>query len=199
MTEKLILASGSFIRRQMLEKAGLNFQTEDAKVDEDSLKVSLIAEGASPRDIADTLAEMKALRVSGRHPGTLVIGSDQVLEFNGEILSKPASISQARGQISSLRGRSHKLLSAVVIVRDGHPIWRHVGDARLSMRDFSDQYLDDYLSRNGDSCLASVGGYKLEEEGVRLFEKIEGDYFTILGMPLIELLNYLTTTKEIQA
>lgn len=193
MTAHIVLASGSAIRRQMLENAGVAFETSVARIDEDSVKFALLSEGATPRDIADTLAEMKAARVSAKQPDAWVIGSDQVLDCDGRIFSKPADLTEAREQLLALRGRTHRLLSAAVILKDGAPQWRHVGTVRLTMRDFSDSYLDDYLARMGDGALATVGAYKLEEEGVRLFSRIEGDYFTVLGMPLIELLGYLTS------
>lgn len=192
MADELILASGSAIRAQMLRRANVPFRTEVARVDEDSIKAALIAEGASPRDIADTLAEMKARKVSDKNPAALVLGCDQVLDFDGQILSKPGSPDDAISQIAALRGNRHMLLSAAVIYKDGQPMWRHVGVVRLRMRPVSDAYLADYVARNWDSIRHSVGGYKLEEEGVRLFSGIEGDYHNVLGMPLLELLNYLT-------
>ena len=121
-----------------------------------------------------------------------------MLEFQGQLINKPTSLKDARDQLILLRGKPHKLLSAAVIVRDGQPLWRHVGAVRLWMRDFSDEYLDAYLSRLGDEALTTVGAYKLEAEGVRLFSRIEGDYFTVLGMPLLEVLNYLTETGVLE-
>lgn len=198
MPHKLILASGSSIRRQMLERAGVDFDVRIARVDEDMIRDALVAEQAGPRDIADTLAEMKARKISDKMPGALVIGCDQVLSFEGRILSKPVSLADARQQLSALRGQRHTLLSAAVIVENGQPVWRHVGTVRLMMRDFSDAFLEGYLSRNWPGISDSVGGYKLEEEGVRLFSRVEGDYFTVLGMPLIELLSYLTLRGDLQ-
>jgi len=194
----LVLASGSAIRQQLLRSAGVDFEALPARIDEAALRVSLLAEAASPRDIADALAEMKAAKLSPRHPGQLVLGCDQVLDHRGTVLGKPETIEEARAQLIRLRGDRHSLLSAAVVYRDGEPLWRHVGQVRLVMRDFSDAWLDGYLSRNWDSIRSSVGGYKLEEEGVRLFSAIEGDYFTILGLPLMELLNWLTITGEIE-
>lgn len=198
MPQKLILASGSSIRRQMLERAGVDFDVQVARVDEEMIRDALLAEQASPRDIADTLAEMKARKISDKRPGALVIGCDQVLSFDGRILSKPTSVDDARDQLRALRGQRHQLLSAAVIVEDGQPIWRHVGTVRLMMREFSDTFLDGYLSRNWPGIGDSVGAYKLEEEGVRLFSRVEGDYFTVLGMPLLELLSYLTLRGDLQ-
>lgn len=192
MSDQIILASGSEIRATLLRNAGVTFDVIVARVDEDSIKASLIAEQASPRDIADALAEMKALRVASKHPDALVIGCDQVLAHNREILSKPETPDHALAQLQSLRGQTHQLLSAAVIYAEGKPQWRHVGQTRLFMRDVSDDYLADYVDRNWDSIRHSVGGYKLEEEGARLFSRIDGDYFNVLGMPLLELLSYLT-------
>lgn len=194
----LVLASGSAIRQQLLRSAGVDFEALPARIDEAALRVSLLAEAASPRDIADALAEMKAAKLSPRHPGQLVLGCDQVLDHRGSVMGKPETIEEARERLMRLRGDRHSLLSAAVVYRDGEPLWRHVGQVRLVMRDFSDAWLDGYLSRNWDSIRSSVGGYKLEEEGVRLFSAIEGDYFTILGLPLMELLNWLTITGEIE-
>lgn len=161
------------------------------------MKAALLVECASPRDIADTLAEAKARKISARHPGQLVLGCDQVLDHGGVCLSKPETPDDARTQLASLRGSTHRLLSAAVIYRDGEPLWRHVGTVRLTMRAFSDDYLDGYVARNWDSIRNSVGAYKLEEEGVRLFTRIDGDYFTVLGLPLLELLAYLTLRGDI--
>ena len=192
MSDHIILASGSEIRAQLLTNAGLDFDVSVARVDEEAVRASLLAETASPRDIADTLAELKAQRVAARHPDALVIGCDQVLALGPQIFNKPETPAEALSQLQSLRGQKHQLLSAAVIYGEGKPLWRHVGVVRLHMRDASDTYLADYVDRNWDSIRHSVGAYKLEEEGVRLFTRIEGDYFTVLGLPLLELLSYLT-------
>lgn len=199
MAQKLILASGSEIRQQLLRNAGVVFDVQKPRIDEEMVRTSLESEQAKPRDIADTLAEMKALKVSERNPGALVLGCDQVLELNGQVLSKPADLDDARAQLTALRGQRHMLLSAAVICEDGKPIWRHVGQVRLRMRDFSDEYLDGYLSRNWPGISYCVGAYKLEEEGIRLFSRVDGDYFNVLGLPLIELLNYLTVRGDLQS
>lgn len=192
MSKAIILASQSKIRRELLVNAGVEFTCEKARVDEDALRESLIADQASGRVIADTLAEYKARRVSQRNPEALVIGCDQILEHDGVIFAKPTSADDLREQLQKLRGTRHQLLSAAVIYEAGEPKWRHIGVVRLQMRDFSDEYLDGYISRNWDEVQYSVGGYHLEGEGVRLFSSVNGDYFNVLGLPLIELLSYLT-------
>jgi septum formation protein len=199
MFQTLILASGSSIRAQLLQQANIPHQVSIARIDEEMIKAALLSESAPPRDIADTLAEMKARRVSDKNPGALVLGCDQVLDHRGTLLSKPITPEDAISQLTSLRGDRHSLLSAAVIVEDGRPIWRHVGQVRLRMRDASDAYIAEYVDRNWDSIQHAVGSYKLEEEGVRLFSGIEGDYFNVLGLPLIELINYLTIRGDLPA
>lgn len=192
MSKRLILASGSEIRAELLRNAGVAVDIVPARIDEEAIRAALEAEAATPRDVADTLAELKAQRIAAKHPDALVIGCDQVLAFGQNILSKPETPEIALAQLKSLRGQKHQLLSAAVIYGEGKPLWRHVGVVRLHMRDASDAYLADYVARNWNSIRHSVGAYKLEEEGVRLFTRIEGDYFNVLGLPLLELLSYLT-------
>jgi septum formation protein len=195
----LLLASASAIRHQLLVAAGVPVAVRAARIDETTVRDALLAEGAKARDIADALAEMKARKVALAQPGALVLGCDQVLDCDGTIWGKPATPDAARTQLATLRGRTHRLLSAAVLYERGEPVWRFVGEARLTMRAFSDAYLDDYVSRTWDSIRHSVGGYKLEEEGVRLFSDIQGDHFTILGLPLVPLLNYLGLRGHIAA
>ena len=192
MTDQIILASGSEIRATLLRNAGIQFDVIKARIDEDMMKAGLLAEGLKGRDIADALAEMKALRVSSKHPTHIVVGCDQVLEHEGVLFSKPDSQNDAIKQLQCLRGSTHRLLSAVVIYQNGAPQWRHVSCVSMTMNDFSDNYLNDYVNRNWESIRYSVGAYKLEEEGIRLFQKINGDYFAVLGIPLLELISYLS-------
>lgn len=192
MVDHITLASKSTIRAQLLKNAGVQFEQYAAKVDEQTMKVSLIAEQASPRDIADALAEMKASRVSAKRPDHYVIGCDQVLAFDRHVISKSESAEDALGLLKKMRGRTHTLLSAAVIYQDGEPKWRHVGQTRMHMRACSDSYLQGYIDRNWEEVQYCVGHYQLEGEGVRLFERVEGDYFNVLGLPLIEVLSYLT-------
>lgn len=198
MAQALILASGSLIRAQLLTQAGLDFEVQPPRVDEDMLRDALLSEGTSPRDLADALAEMKALRISEKRPDALVIGCDQVLDLDGRVLSKPDTRDTARAQLMELRGKRHSLLSAVVVCEGGKPIWRHIGQVRLMVRDFSDAWLDGYLDRNWPDVGDAVGAYKLEKEGVRLFSRVDGDYFTVLGLPLLDILSYLSLRGDIE-
>lgn len=194
----IILASSSQIRAALLVRAGLDFSTMTPRIDEAAIRDALRAEGASPRDMADHLAEVKAAKISDKNPAALVIGCDQILAFDDQILSKPKDQDEALAQLRALRGQTHHLYSAAVIYQGGAPLWRHVGHARMTMRQLSDQMLTRYVARNWESIRHSVGGYKIEEEGVRLFAQMDGDVFTIQGLPLLPLLTYLAQRKVIE-
>ncbi|RPE64721.1 septum formation protein [Pacificibacter maritimus] len=199
MPQNLILASGSSIRQTLLSNANVSFDINVPRIDEDSIKDALIADKTPPRDIADALAEGKARKISLKHPEAIVLGCDQVLSFQGQLFSKPKDRSEAKDQLLRLNGERHKLFSAAVIYELGAPKWRFIGEVKLQMKQNSESYLDDYLTRNWDSVQNSVGGYKLEEEGSRLFSRIDGDYFTVLGLPLLEILGYLGQTGAISS
>lgn len=186
----LVLASASAARRLMLEAAGLAFEVDPPRMDEEAAKASLRAQGMKPRDQADALAELKALSVSRRRGG-FIIGADQMLAVEGATLDKPKDAAEARAHLVRLRGRAHELITAAVVAREGVAIWRHVDTPKLQMRAFSDAFLDDYLLRAGDGALSSVGAYQLEGLGAQLFERVEGDYFSVLGLPLLPLLAFL--------
>lgn len=194
----IVLASGSKIRAALLRGAGVPFTIAQARIDEGAIRRAMLARDAAPRDIADALAESKARKVSSADPRALVIGCDQVLEFRGRLQSKPQSPQQALDDLRAMRGHRHRLLSAAVICQSGEPVWRHVGRVNLTMRAASDTWLDGYVARNWDSIRHCVGGYKLEDEGVRLFAAIDGDHFNVLGMPLIECLGFLTLRGAIE-
>ncbi len=198
MSFTLTLASGSTIRAALLQNSCIPFKVNVPRIDEQSLKESLVSEGVTCRDLADALAEFKARNISQQTPDAFVLGADQVLEFKGEALSKPVSADALIGSLKEMRGKDHKLFSAAVIYHDFKPVWRHVGQVRLRMCDVSDDYIENYVSRNWDEVRHCVGGYQLEAEGVRLFNKIEGDYFHVLGLPLLEILDYLTLRGVIE-
>lgn len=187
----LCLASASPTRSALLTAAGVPHSVAPARIDEPALIASLGAEGANPREIAVTLAGIKAARVSTKHPGILTLGCDQTLDFNGAVLNKPPNTAAARAQLQALRGQRHQLHAAAVITLDGAELWRHIGSATLQMRSFSESFLDRYLADQGDDLLATVGAYRLEAEGVQLFSTVSGDYFSILGLPLLPVLGFL--------
>jgi septum formation protein len=195
MNAPLILASGSPARARMLREAGVEIEVQKPQVDEDEIKASYRGEGADVIDTAIALAEMKALSVSRRvmkaDPGRYVLGSDQMLECDGIWFDKPADLAAARAQLRALRGRAHHLVSAAVLAKDGQRIWHHVDRAELVMRDFSDAFLDDYLSKVGADVLNSVGAYHLEGLGAQLMSRVRGDFFTVLGLPLLPVLAIL--------
>jgi septum formation protein len=187
----LILASASASRSAMLRNAGLAIAQEPAGVDEDMVKHSLRAEGADAAHVAVTLADLKAQQVSRNHPDAFVIGADQMLECNGIWFDKPPDIDHARGHLEALRGKTHELITAAVVVRAGARLWQHVDRAALTMRGFSDAYIDAYLEETGAEVCSTVGAYRLEGVGAQLFSRVEGDFFTILGLPLLPLLDFL--------
>lgn len=192
-SREIVLASASRARREMLAAAGIPFTVDPADLDELALRNALLADKkpAVPSQIAEFLARAKAEEVSSRHGGSLVVAGDQVLALGSELLTKAKDTIAARKTLLKLRGRGHELHSAVAFAEDGNVIWEHVETARLFMRDFSDAFLDDYLARAGDRICQSVGAYELEGLGVQLFERIEGDYFTVLGLPLLPALEVL--------
>jgi septum formation protein len=184
----LILASQSQTRKALLEQAGLAFSTAPAQIDERGLETAATARGADGRDVALLLAERKAAFVAASHPGALVIGADQTLSLGSALLHKPADRDEAAAQLELLRGKPHRLHAAVTLVRDDLLLWSDIQSAELTMRDFTPEERDDVLEREGAAILASVGGYRLEGPSIRLFETVTGDYFTILGLPLLPLL-----------
>lgn len=192
MQDDLILASASPVRAELLRQAGVVIRVQPARIDEESVKTAMTADAFSHRDIADALAEAKARKQSQKFPEQLVLGCDQVLSFGDKILSKPVNPADLATQLRMLRGKTHDLYSAAVLYKAGEPQWRHIGQARLTMRPLSDQYVDAYVDRNWPDVSGSAGGYKIEAEAIRLFSRIEGSHYAILGLPLIELLNHLS-------
>lgn len=194
----LVLASGSKIRAELMKNAGLAIEIDPADVDERAVEAPLLEAGFPPEDLASVLAEAKANDVSDRRKADLVVGADQILAFEGKRRTKPDDMEAARRQLLSFSGKTHELHSAVVISENGEAVWRHVSTARLTMRELTPEFIGHYLAAAGDDVLSSVGAYQLEGLGVQLFEKIEGDYFTILGLPLLPLLAELRTHKVIE-
>jgi septum formation protein len=188
MTSKLILASSSPFRRMLLKNAGLEFEAHAAKMDERAIEAPLEREGASPDTVALVLARAKADEVSGRFPDALIIGSDQTMSLGDRVFHKPHDMADAANHLRLLSGQTHRLNSAIAIIRNGALLWEHVSHASLTMRVLSADFISRHLARVGNTALGSVGAYQLEGEGIQLFSQIEGDYFTILGLPMLPLL-----------
>lgn len=194
---RLILASQSKARREMLSAAGLEFESHPADLDENSITQAQLKSGASPKEIVEKLAQEKALHIAKNFPDALVIGSDQILECEGKMLSKAANANEAKEKLETLRGKTHHLISAVCVAKGDEVLWSESAAAFLTMHDFNDHFLQTYIEEAGEALTRSVGAYELESLGVQLFKTIEGDYFTILGMPLLSLLTYLRTEQKI--
>ncbi len=199
MTPRLILASKSQARSALLSNAGLVFDTVPAEVSEAKLKTDRLAQHATPAAIAADLADAKAIDVSNRYPAALVIGADQTLDLDGRLFDKPAGLAEARAQLLALRGRRHRLHAAVSLASGGEIVWRALETATLHVRAFSDAFLAQYLAAEAAEILHCVGAYRLEGLGAQLFERIEGDYFTILGLPLLSVLEALRSKGEISS
>ena len=195
MNQRIILASGSAIRKQILDGAGLEYEVIVRPVDEAAIKEAMLAENARLRDIADALAEAKSMRVSRQESG-FVIGADQIMVMADEsgkdqLFDKPKDMDEVRTRLLSMRGKKHELIGAVVICENGVPVWRHMSRTKLWVRDFSEEFLDWYIKTEGEALTKSVGAYRFEGPGAQLFEKVDGGFFAILGLDLLPVLEYL--------
>ena len=190
-SQTLVLASDSQTRKQLLTQAGLSLLCDPPAIDEEEIKLGLKAANATARQVAETLAELKAQRISRRHPGAFVAGGDQMLACQDRWFDKPKNLEEVKAHLQALSGKTHSLETAVAVVRDGQRLWHHNTVARLTVRPLSPAFIDAYVAEVGDRALTSVGGYQLEGPGVQLFSRIEGDFFTILGLPLLPLLAFL--------
>jgi len=191
MTNGIILASKSQIRSALLLKAGVEFTAIEAAIDENEVKSSYVNEGYSARDIADVLADMKAKKLSYKYPDKLIIGCDQIMEYNGRILSKAENHIDLVDQLKTIRNNNHKFYSACVVYFANKPEWRFIGSATMTMRNLSDEYISKYVDDNWNEVKYCVGGYQIENCGISFFSKINGDYFSILGLPIIQLIDHL--------
>ncbi len=194
--DTVILASCSKARQEMLQSAGLNFDSVPADIDEEAITQTMLQDGKGAEEIAAELARQKAQQISGSHPGALVIGSDQVLDLDGELFSKAASEEEAKEKLKKLRGKTHQLISAVCVCRDNKILWQETGSAALTMKDFDDDFLEEYCSKAGEALTNCVGAYEIENEGAALFSDVNGDTDTIMGLPLSKLLAYLNNEHE---
>jgi len=192
-TQPLILASASPIRSELLRRNRVPHEIKPARVDEPAMLAAMLAEDATPRDIVDALAELKAHKISQANPTRIVLGADQVLVHEGQIFSKATTLDDVREQLHRLQGNTHQLLSAAVAFENGKPVWRHIGKAELTMRPLTQREIEAYIYRHDDALYATVGCYRIEEDGPSLFSQINGDYFSIQGLPLLQVLQFLRT------
>ncbi|MCV9967359.1 Maf-like protein [Pararhizobium sp. BT-229] len=199
MASSLVLASASPFRRMLLENAGIRFQAQAAAIDERAIENQIEGSGSSPEEVALVLAEAKARHVGEAFPDDIVIGSDQTMSLGQRVYHKPRDMQEAGDHLMSLSGQTHQLNSAIVLTRGNDILWKHVSSARMTVRTLSADFISRHLERVGEKALSSVGAYQLEGEGIQLFEKIEGDYFTILGLPMLPLLAKLRELRVIDA
>ncbi|MDG2362042.1 MAG: Maf family protein [Hellea sp.] len=192
----IILASGSPTRKQILEDSGVIFEVVVRPIDEASIKSAMIQEGASKLSIVSTLAELKSIKVSSETSG-LVIGADQIMVFDGAIYDKPKTIEEARTRLMAIRNQTHYLMGSVVVSEGGVSVWRHSSKVELKARSFTDKFIDNYINQEGEALLQTVGAYRFEKRGSQLFSSVKGDFFSVLGLPLLPLLDYLRTRNAI--